>query len=305
MGKVVKLHHARSFEALLELFLFEKQAEGRAPRTIRDYEEHISAFFRRFPNALSSEEALRRAVLAYFAEDVKPATFNLRRAYLKSFFSFLVREGVIEKNPIDFKKRRDEGKARAVPLEVLQKLLEVPEKKTFAGLRDYVLMLFILDTGIRPGEALKLKREDFDFGSLEVTVPLDVAKTRKKRTLPISPLVAREVKRLLALRPLEWQEAPVFCGFEGKPLSVRAFSRRLRKYSQKIGYPVTPYDLRHSFAILFLRGGGNVFALQRTLGHTDLTMTKRYLALTQEDLRREHERATPVNLFVKKRMRGV
>jgi len=134
-------------------------------------------------------------------KSVKPATFNLRRAYLKSFFSFLVREGVIEKNPIDFKKRRDEGKARAVPLEVLQKLLEVPDKKTFAGLRDYVLMLFILDTGIRIGEALKLKREDFDFGSLEVTVPPDVAKTRKKRTLPVSPLVAREVKRLLALRP--------------------------------------------------------------------------------------------------------
>lgn len=41
VGKVVKLHHARSFEALLELFLFEKRAEGRAPRTIRDYEEHI------------------------------------------------------------------------------------------------------------------------------------------------------------------------------------------------------------------------------------------------------------------------
>ena len=41
MGKVVKLHHARSFEALLELFLFEKKAEGGAPRTIRDYEEHI------------------------------------------------------------------------------------------------------------------------------------------------------------------------------------------------------------------------------------------------------------------------
>ncbi|WP_438314296.1 hypothetical protein ACP6EK_06435 [Candidatus Caldatribacterium sp. SIUC1] len=46
MGKVVKLHHARSVEALLELFLFEKKAEGRAPRTIRDYREHV---FRSLP----------------------------------------------------------------------------------------------------------------------------------------------------------------------------------------------------------------------------------------------------------------
>jgi integrase/recombinase XerD len=110
---------------------------------------------------------------------------------------------------------------------------------SFPGLRDYVLILFILDAGIRPGEALKLKREDFDLGSLEVTVSQGVAKTRRKRTLPLSPFVAREVKRLLALRPLEWQEALVFCGFEGKELSVEAFSRRLRKYSQKIGHPVT------------------------------------------------------------------
>jgi len=143
-----------------------------------------------------------------------------------------------------------------------------------------MLILFILDTGICPREALKLRQENFDLGSLEVTVPQGVAKTRKKRTLPLSLFVAREVKRLLALRPLEWQEAPVFCDFEGKPLSVQAFSWRLRKYSREIGYPVTPYDLRHSFTILSLRNGGNVFALQRTLGHTDLTMTKRYLALT-------------------------
>lgn len=305
MGKVVRLKQERSAEVLLALFLFEKKAEGRSPRTIRDYEEHITAFFRRFPSALSSAGALREAVLAYFAESVKPATFNIRRAYLKAFFSFLLREGVIEENPIRFARRKDEGRARAVPEEALQKLLEVPDKKTFAGLRDYVLFLFILDTGIRPGEALKLRREDFDLQAFEVTVPAEVAKTRKKRTLPLSPVVAREVKRLLSLRPLEWQEAPVFCSSEGEKLSVAAFARRVRRYSREIGYPVTPYDLRHSFAVLFLRNGGNVFALQRTLGHADLTMTKRYLALTQEDLKKEHERATPVARLVKKRVRGV
>lgn len=305
MGRVVHLRHERSVEALLELFLFEKRAEGRAPRTIRDYREHVTAFFKRFPHALSSEEALRRSVLEHFAQDVKPATFNIRRAYLKAFFAFLVREGVITKNPIDFPRRKDEGKARAVPEEVLRRLLEVPDRRTWAGLRDYVLILFILDTGIRPGEALKLKREDLDLQALEVTVPAEVAKTRKKRTLPLSPVVAREVRRLLSLRPLEWQNAPVFCGSEGRELSVEAFGRRLRKYGEKIGYPVTPYDLRHSFAILFLRNGGNVFALQRTLGHADLSMTKRYLALTKEDLKREHERATPISRLVAKRVRRV
>jgi len=87
------------------------------------------------------------------------------------------------------KKRKDEGRARAIiPLEVLKELLGAPDKKSYAGFRDYCLILFMLDTGIRSGEALKLKKEDFNFASFEVTIPEDVAKTRKKRTLPLSPV---------------------------------------------------------------------------------------------------------------------
>ena len=114
-----------------------------------------------------------------------------------------MRENVIEKNPIDFKKRKDEGRARAIPLEVLKELLGAPDKKSYTGFRDYCLILFMLDTGIRSGEALKLKKEDFNFASFEVTIPEDVAKTRKKRTLPLSPVVAKEIKKLLFLQPLE------------------------------------------------------------------------------------------------------
>ncbi len=289
----------------MELFLFEKKAEGKAPRTIHDYEAHISTFFRRFPRALRSEKDLRNSFLKYFSDDVKPATFNLRRVYLKAFFDFLVRENVVEKNPVDFKKRKDEGRARAIPIEILKELLGAPDKKTYAGFRDYCLILFMLDTGIRPGEALNLKKEDFNFASFEVTIPEDVAKTRRKKTLLLYPVVVKEIKRLISLQPLEWRDTTVFCSFEAKELSGDSFGRRLKEYSRKIGYKITPYDLRHSFALLYLRNGGNVFTLQRTLGHTDLNMTKRYLALTGEDLKAEHEKATPVSNIVGKRVRRV
>ena len=63
-----------------------------------------------------------------------------------------------------------------VDVEVLKKLLSLPDKKTFAGYRDYALMIFTLDTGIRPGEALSLKEADFTLSSLEVRVPAPVAK---------------------------------------------------------------------------------------------------------------------------------
>ena len=264
MGQVVKLPQPEGWESFLELFLFERKAEGKAPRTIYAYKTHITSFFKRFPRALRSEKDLRTSILKYFSDDIKPATFNLRRVYLKAFFDFLVRENIIEKNPIDFKKRKDEGRARAIPIEILKEFLGAPDKKSYAGFRDYCLILFMLDTGIRPGEALKLKKEDFNFASFEITIPDNVAKTRKKRTLPLSPVVAKEIKKLLFLQPLEWRDTTVFCGFEGKELSTASFGRRLKEYSHHIGYKITPYDLRHSFALLYLRNGGNVFTLQRT-----------------------------------------
>ena len=114
MGQVVKLPQLESWKNLLELFLFEKKAEGRAPRTISDYKLHVSMFFKRFPQALRSQKDLRASILKYFSDDIKPATFNLCRKYLKAFFDFLVRENVIEKNPVAFKKRKDEGRTRAI-----------------------------------------------------------------------------------------------------------------------------------------------------------------------------------------------
>ena len=76
MGQVVKLPQLESWENFLELFLFEKKAEGRAPRTIHDYKAHITSFFKRFPQALRSEKELRASILKYFSDDIKPATFN-------------------------------------------------------------------------------------------------------------------------------------------------------------------------------------------------------------------------------------
>jgi site-specific recombinase XerD len=68
----------------------------------------------------------------------------------------------------------------------------------------------------------------------------------------------------------------------------------MKRYSEKAGVKVTPYGLRHTFAIEFLKAGGGPFSLQRILGHTDLTMTRRYVRLSQDDLREVHEKASPV-----------
>ena len=81
MGETVKFPRVEDYNNFLELFLFEKKAEGRASRTIHDYKLHVSMFFKRFPQALRSEKELRTSVLEYLSDDIKPATFNLRRKF--------------------------------------------------------------------------------------------------------------------------------------------------------------------------------------------------------------------------------
>lgn len=302
MGKVLRFVKLKSWEDYFEEFLLQKELEGLRPRTLNDYHYYIPRFFEGI--ALENAETITQRVKEYFTQDLSPASFNLRRSYIKSFFSYLVAQGAVTENPIDFPKRKDEGRARAIPKETLERLLELPDKSTFAGLRNYTLMLFSLDTGIRPGEALQLLPKDFNVRGREVAIPKEVAKTKTSRTLPLSPVVCVAVQKLLSSRHPTWKDdVPVFCSQDGEYLQVRSWSHVLARYSKKLGIKVTPYDLRHSFAILYLRNGGNVFALQRTMGHTDLNMTKRYLALDGDDLRNELEKSSPINSLIKPKKR--
>ncbi|MCX7668289.1 MAG: tyrosine-type recombinase/integrase, partial [Atribacterota bacterium] len=217
MGKVLKLVQPKTWREYFEDFLLEKQIGGCRERTLKDYCYHVERFFSGI-ESLDDWEGIQKRVREYFPSYLSPTTLSIRKAYLKAFFSYLVSQGAIPQNPIAFKIRREEGKARAIPEGVLRKLLELPDKKTFCGLRDYVLLLLSLDTGIRPGEALKLLPEHFNLESREVTIPGGIAKTRTSRTLPLSPLTVQWVRKLLSIRPQEWKNSPVFCSQDGKPM---------------------------------------------------------------------------------------
>jgi site-specific recombinase XerD len=266
-----------------------KKVEGLRERTIQDYIYHVTLFFKNYPDALNDFSKLSFSIKEYFLKKCAPATFNIRRLYLKAFFSYLTKEDIIPANPITFPKRKDEGKVYNISEETLKKLLTLPNKNTFAGLRDYCLILLTLDTGIRPKEAFNLFPKDINLEGMEITVRKEVSKTNVTRTLPISPLTIIYLKKLLRVRPAYWNEkVPVFCSCTGEYLTNNTWEQRLTKYSKKLNFKIIPYSLRHCFALYYLRNGGNVFTLQRTMGHSDLNTTKKYLALNIEDLKRDH-----------------
>ena len=291
-----------SWETLLQGLLLHLKASGRAKRTLEDYTYQVHRFFKAHPDAWPT--GLKEACLTYFSaladESIAPATYNLARQYLRAFFAWCAEEGAIPSSPITkLPKRKDEPKVRRIDERIIEKLLSLPDQETFAGLRDYAFMLFQLDTGVRPGEAIRLLPYHFDFASHHVEVPAEKAKTRTSRILPLYVETEKAVQRLLAARHPSWRPtSPVFCTFAGKPLRVDTWAKIMQKYSEELGHRVRPYDLRHTFAIMFLRGGGNVFSLQEMMGHTDLTMTRRYVALAESDIKEQHEIASPVARLV-------
>lgn len=300
-GNVVQLFSNMeiSWEVAMEQFIIWKRAEGRSPRTLLDYKKHISRFFQKYPQKLQSPN-LRSTLLEYLSEDVKPATFNLRLSNLKAFFDWCVEEGFLARNPIKKMKRRH-AEARVVdhPREVLIRLLELPDTTSFAGLRDYTMIVQTLDTGIRPKEALSLTVDDVNLSGLEVYVRADFSKTRTSRTLPLSHLTARVIRRLLRARHPDWtSDTPVICSCDGTFLSTNTWGDRMEHYSRRLGISIRPYDLRHCFAIQYLRNGGHTLALQKLMGHRDLAMTKRYVNFTTNDLKNQHIIASPIALLL-------
>lgn len=288
--------HRVNWRDVLEEFILAKEAEGIRPRTVFDYRFHVERFFRRFPHAWESYNSLRKCVLQYFREEAAPSTRNKRLAHLRAFFEWCVRERYLPANPCSGLKRvREEGPIRHIPLEAVQKLLKAPDKKSYAGLRDYCMLLLMLDCGLRPGEMYQLRPGDVNLEAREVYIRPGVAKTRVGRTLPISPLTAQAIARFLQARPKWWgEDVPLFASENGKQLANYYWPKRFRLYCRKAGVNASPYSLRHTAAIELLRNGADAFTVQRVLGHSTLEMTKRYVKLSQEDVKQVHEKASPV-----------
>ena len=280
------------FEEALQEFLLMRKAGGVSKTTLSDDDYHITKFIERAGTWCN----VPKAAIEYMTQDMSNNYFNLRLKSLKLFFAFCVDEEYMESNPLqEWKQRRVESRIVNIDEDVLKELLKLPNQKTFAGLRDYALILLQLDTGIRPKEAMSLTKGDMCFKQLLVNVQSCFAKTRVSRSLPISLVTAKAIKKLLDNHHESWRTNLVFCTHEGAPMNRRTWSNRMLKYSKKLHTSVKPYDLRHCFALQFLRAGGNIFALQRMMGHANLSMTSKYLALCNEDIRAQHTQNSPLN----------
>ena len=236
---------------------------------------------------------LERADLEAFIEHeqdrgLKISTVKTRMAFVVAFLHFLIEQDLIPgtalKKTIRFK--LPDTLPRAIAPKDVRKLLSV-----IHNTRDRALILLLLRTGIRIGEALGLTLHDLDLR--ERAVHLFVGeKNSMGRVVYFSDDALFALKRWLKRRDTEKQF--LFYGQTNKPLSYSAAASRFKKYLTRAkltekGYTV--HSLRHTMASELLNGGMHLECLQKLMGHQDIEMTGRYARLTDKTRKEEYFRA--------------
>lgn len=288
----------QTLEEAMREFLAYKQAQQIAARTMRDYKSYLADFLANSSNSLDYK-TLTNDTVNYFASipDTSPARYNHPYQCMSAFFNWAIKQDIITKNPITqqgLHKKRDDGNIKPAAIEDVKIMLNSWDRKTFTGLRNYTIILLMLDTGIRTSELVNLTDADFDSAAKQITVSKLVSKTRRNRVLYLSNTTAAALNSFLKVKPAGFSEY-LFPTREGNKLRTEGLALEFNRQSKKIGVKFTPYQLRHSFATYFVQNGGDIFTLQDLMGHSDIRMTRRYTEIDGEMKRKQHNTNTPIN----------
>ena len=224
-------------------------------------------------------------------------------ASIKSFFSFLLNEGIIpEDTSIDLRSPRY---APTLPHNIsvssMNKLLELPKltkpsDKMHLILRNHSMLELMYATGIRVSEMTNLNLKDLNISESYLRV---IGKGNKERILPVYSEALSSIETWIQVGRVKilghkFSNA-LFLNSRGNRLTRQGFWRILKHESERAGISesVTPHTIRHSFATHLLQGGASLLHVQSLLGHSSISTTQIYTHLTDEHVRLEYHKAHP------------
>lgn len=291
-----------SLHFALQSFLLDCEARSLRPASIQWYQDYTMLFLRwtyEIHNTTYIEQitptVLRDYLISLKARNVKATTINTIFRALRGFFNFLERDEIISKAPtgkIRLPKVDHVHKEPLSPAEV-KRILEAA-----VSLRDKALVLMLLDTGARISEILALNIGDIDIATGRVQ--LQRTKNRHSRAVYIG---SQTRKTLLKLWKTGFNaDMPLFMDMR-RPIRLQrnGANQLLNRIGKRAKVqPCNPHRFRRTFAITFLRNGGDIFTLQRLLGHQSLEMVKEYLdGLNDDDTAKAHSQAGVVDVLLR------
>ncbi|SHJ80047.1 tyrosine-type recombinase/integrase [Paramaledivibacter caminithermalis] len=244
------------------------------------------------PSLHTVTTAILRRYVAHLKTEKNYATYTIRRRIhsLSSYYKFLIEQGYLTQNPmlpIHAPKAPDVIPKFLSETEIEQ-LLKMPEKLSPENaLRNKVILMMFLMTGMRRQELLALDWEDIDFGEKMITVKH--AKGKKQRIIPITEPLLSELWKYLQTR-LPITNHAVFISQYGNRLSATPLSQTIRRYMKYLGLDkkgYTIHTLRHTYASHLALNGVSILSIQKLLGHSDLNSSQVYAHVNTNHLRTE------------------
>ncbi len=225
---------------------------------------------------------------------MRPVTVRSYYAHLRSFFNWLVGEEVLDFSPLEALAPPQARPDQIQPFtrEQVKSLIDATKKSGYPR-RDEAILMFLVDTGVRATELCSLKIKDVDLYACRAQV---LGKGNKHRTVYFGRDCARILRNYLR-HEYRTPDHPIFTTERTEVALTRSgLLQMVHKLGERAGIQITrcsPHTFRHTFAVDFLRAGGNVFALQQLLGHTGLQVTQRYVSLAQADIQSQHRQFSP------------
>jgi site-specific recombinase XerD len=244
--------------------------------------------FYTFLGTLDSEESIKQRIVDLLQRGVSPISVNTWLRCINAFLHWRDGEGAKctpQCKHIHLPRLKEEQKVLGTftPEQISRIVHWKPIGRPEARL--YALVLTAIDTGLRIDELLCLTREDVNFENFSLLVH---GKGNKQRLVPMSVELRKVLYRYLS----QHQHPRVFCNGHGGKLNQRNLLRDFKVICGKLGITgvrCSFHTLRHSFAVNYLRAGGNLYYLQRILGHSSIITTERYLrSIGIEDLKAVH-----------------
>ena len=287
---------------LIESFLIDRRSQGLSPETIDFYAKKLKYFLKYCEGQALTQlsqlttDLIRRYVLE-LSETHNPGGVHACFRPLRTLLYWVEDEEIMPqgwKNPI---RRVKAPKLPTEPIEPIHiedinSLLKTC-KSNYSGVRDKAMMLGLLDTGARAKEFLNINLEDVELATGSVLIRQ--GKGRKPRMVFLGRKTIRAIRAYLRSR--RDNNPALWVSIHGDRMTYAALRCLLRRRAYLVGLNEipTPHDFRRAFALVMLRSGVDIFALQKLMGHSDLQVLRRYLAQTDQDIHTAHMRGSPVD----------
>lgn len=232
-------------------------------------------------------------------QGMKKTSIARRVSSIRSFFKYLEKHGVISRNPAETVQTPKQEKPVPACLTVddVFRLLDSIDTGTLNGKRNRALLETLYSTGIRVSELVGLDAGSVDYSAKSVRV---LGKGGKERIVPIGQKALSAIKEYreglsAGKKPVSDSSGPLFLNRNMGRLTARSVARVLEKAALAAGLsvPVSPHDLRHSFATHMLDAGLDLRMVQELLGHSQLSTTQKYTHVGIDRLMAAYDQAHP------------